>query len=1465
MRIKLNLVGSDGVGRPAAVTAEATATVADLASAIQAGMTQVPASPNGNLTLQLLGDDGQPTATLLPRSQVGGSRLASGQNVRVTTWEEAGGTGSSAPARLRVIAGADAGASHRLRLGPNTIGRDPDCDVILNDGLVSRKHAEITVADRIEIADTNSSNGVVMNDVLVDRAEVGPRATVVLGESTIMIEPNPDRMPAREASAELQFNRSPKVRPQYAGRTIEAPKPPARPKSSKFPLVAMVAPLLMGTVLFMVTQNVMSIMFVALSPLIAVGTYLDRKFTDDKTVKTDRTRFAEDMAKLRDDLAAALDEEHVERCEEVPSLDAAAEAAFSLNQDLWHRRPESEFFLGLNLGFGRCRSRHEMRCPDRGEADADTWAALEDLRRQSAFVNDVPVVANLRLCGNLGVAGSRDWVDPVAMNLVAQLVCLHSPAEVAVAAVASAESCARWNWLMWLPHVGSTHSPLTGAHLACTKAAVSALVTGIEELIAARRETSGKQQLPAVVVLVEDDQPAERGRLVGIAELGPAVGVHVIWLADRQDALPAACQAYLVKDAGGGVTVGFTKEAHTSVIGRVEFLSLVRAEELARQLAPILDAGAPVLDQSDVPRSVSYLALTGTDLASDPQVTVKQWHENGSLGAGASPTGKSAATLRALIGQGAQGDFTLDLRLQGPHALVGGTTGAGKSEFLQTWVLGMATEHSPRRVTFLFVDYKGGTAFADCLKLPHTVGLVTDLSPHLVRRALTSLKAELQYREHLLNSKKAKDLIALERTGDPDCPPALIIVVDEFAALANDLPDFVDGVVDVAQRGRSLGLHLILATQRPAGVITPNLRANTNLRVALRMADETDSTDVLDSGLASEFDPAVPGRGAVRTGPGRIALFQTGYVGGRTLEEKGTPRVEIETMTFGAGIPWQIPEQKIATDVDEEADPDISRIVAAVGEAFGQCDIPEPRKPWLPELKPICDLGSMVQELKASADEPLRLPIGVVDDPAHQAQRPAYYTPDLDGNFAVFGTSGAGKSALLRTVAVGAALQASNSRTDVYALDFTSGGLTMLESLPVVGAVIDGSDQERIARLMQRLTALMDARSERYSKQNAGSISEYRKITGSDDEPRVMLLVDGFGAFRDEYEGSGTLVRTYGQFTRLMSEGRAVGIHVVIAADRAGALSSSVGSTVQRRLVLRQADENAYVGLGVPADVLGPDSPPGRAVFSGQANELQVAVPGGSAIPADQALEVGAIAGGLLESGVIGAEPVEWLPDHITMAELPIVMNGQPVLGVADADLAPLPFVPQGGFVVAGLPGSGRTTALKSISQALHRWNPQIPLYYFGSKRSIVGKASFWAKTALDHDEARALVAELTPALRQPGVDEDLPGLVLIIEGIAELISSPCEAPMAEAVKQARRNGHLIVAENETSGWMSSWPLIAEVKANRRGIVMQPDQGDGDMLFKVGFPKVRRADYPLGRGVFAAGGKAWTVQLPFPN
>ena len=280
------------------------------------------------------------------------------------------------------------------------------------------------------------------------------------------------------------------------------------------------------------------------------------------------------------------------------------------------------------------------------------------------------------------------------------------------------------------------------------------------------------------------------------------------------------------------------------------------ANETARALTPVKDVSASV-GSSELPTRVSLFDVLDMDEVT-PAAIRSVWRQR-------------RQTLDAPIGMAGEGPVAIDLRGDGPHALVAGTTGSGKSELLQSLVASLATTHSPRTVTFLLIDYKGGAAFHACRQLPHTVGMVTDLDGVLAERALVSLNAELRRREALLRDAGAKDLGEMERTAPSGAPPSLVIVIDEFATLASEIPAFVEGVVDIARRGRSLGVHLVLATQRPAGVVTEHVRANTNLRIALRVASTTESDDVVGAPDAARIPRTIPGRALMRTGPSEAA------------------------------------------------------------------------------------------------------------------------------------------------------------------------------------------------------------------------------------------------------------------------------------------------------------------------------------------------------------------------------------------------------------------------------------------------------------------------------------------------------------------------------------------------------------------------------------------------------------------
>ena len=1499
MRLKLTLNRPSGEPADIVVTADAAASISEIASAIarldpapSQGHAAAPSATAQSLTLHAALPGQTEWVLLPPDAPVGEAWIASGAIVQLA---DAGlhyapkslGRGAQV-ATLTVVTGPDAGTDFPITLGTTVLGRDTGCDIVLHDELVSKRHVRFEASDAVEVIDLGSANGIVVDGGIVPRLRITREETLLIGDSEVRITVTDRQALAGVApkAGPVFFNRSPKVEARYAGQDFGAPDVPAKKDPQPFPLLAMIAPLLMGGVMFAISGNPASILFVFMSPLMMVGNAMTAKSRDRRRLKKSIAEFDERLESLTQELEAERITEHEVRTKESPSTQDAMERAVLRGPLLWTRRPEHWSFLNVRLGVGSMASRNTVKTSGRGEILRAYQERLDEVVEKHKNIDDVPIIDNLFDSGALGIAGSPQQAIGSLNSILVQLTALHSPAELAVAAIVAPRWSQELEWLKWMPHTSSPQSPIETVHLADSAASGSSLLSALEGLVeerlaegAAQRRgaiqtdtaalergadvgksgaTSGTQSpIPAVVVLISDDAAVDRARLVQVAERAADAGVYPIWIAPDVPSLPAVCRTYLeLGDEPGRARVGFVRLGETVDDVSTETVDSAQALEFARRMAAVIDAGALVADSSDLPRSVSLVTLLGHELVESSDAVVDRWRQNNSIHdrSGAVPAPRRAGSLRATIGSGGVDVMHLDLRSQGPHALVGGTTGAGKSEFLQAWVLGMAAEYSPDRVTFLFVDYKGGSAFADCVSLPHCVGLVTDLSPHLVRRALTSLRAELHYREHLLNRKKAKDLLELEKRGDPDSPPALVLVIDEFAALVGEVPEFVDGVVDIAQRGRSLGIHLIMATQRPAGVIKDNLRANTNLRVALRMADESDSDDVVGTKDAAHFDPGIPGRGVAKTGPGRLTLFQSGYAGGWTSREPERADVEVAELRFGGEVRWE--DAGRAEDVDLKRDPgptDQQRLVATMVAAHEAAAIPAPRRPWLDELAPAYDLGLLRQRTDSE------LLLGVADVPERQQQVPVYFEPDVDGNIAVYGTGGSGKSTVLRTLACAAAVTPRGGPVWVYALDFGAGSLRMLDQMPHVGAVIKGDDVERVVRLFRMLRAQLDDRAPRFAAANASNITEYRQLAARPDEPRILLLLDGFPSFREDFEVQANRSVWYEVFRDILTDGRQLGMHVAFTADRAGAVPSSVASSVQRRVVLRLADDG-YGLLDVPGDILSAGSPPGRAIVDGM--ETQIAVLGGTSSVSEQSNRVGKFAEAMARAGVLPAPQVGAMPTEYPQSSLPERAADFPVLGIGETDLQAVGFDPAGTMVLAGPPASGKSTAFLAIAQAMTRFDPSMQLYYLGNARSPQVRAYPWADVATTVEDVAGIAKDLLGAITDPA-SPDRYGI--FIESIGDFLQSVADAPLVELIKAVRRSDHFLLAEGETSGWGSSWGLMAEVKNGRRGFLLQPESMEGDLLLKTPLPRFARSEFPPGRGMYIAKGKFERVQVPLPD
>jgi S-DNA-T family DNA segregation ATPase FtsK/SpoIIIE len=425
----------------------------------------------------------------------------------------------------------------------------------------------------------------------------------------------------------------------------------------------------------------------------------------------------------------------------------------------------------------------------------------------------------------------------------------------------------------------------------------------------------------------------------------------------------------------------------------------------------------------------------------------------------------------------------------------------------------------------------------------------------------------------------------------------------------------------------------------------------------------------------------------------------------------------------------------------------------------------------------------------------------------------------------------------------------------VYGIDCGSSGLKMLDGLPHVGEIISGDDVERVGRLLRWLRDIAEDRSERYAQVRASTIVEYRRLANRPDEKRIFVLVDGMSAFRESYEYS-RLSALWDIFLQLATDGRPLGIHLIVSGDRPNSVPPSLLASIQRRLVLRLTSEDDYLSLDVPRDVLGPSSPPGRGLLGNL--EVQLAVLGGNSNLALQAREVNKLSQAMTRQGLEPAPQIQRLPEQVDLDILPVGAADQPVIGVDDESLDPASITARGPLLVAGPPGAGRTVALVTMAYALRRSNPDVELVYIGSRRSSVASLPIWNRSLVGTDA----VEESVDGLIDHSTDN--PGkLAIFIEGLTEFSDTLAESGIERLVTTSIKAEQWVVGESESSTWSSAWSLAQPFKSGRRGLLLNPGDIEGDSLLNTSLGKVS-TDFIPGRGYVVGRGKARKLQLATP-
>ncbi|SDX76886.1 DNA segregation ATPase FtsK/SpoIIIE, S-DNA-T family [Geodermatophilus africanus] len=1279
--------------------------------------------------------------------------------------------GSSA-LELHVVGGPDAGTTLPLDRGRHVVGRGGDATVRLTDPDVSRRHVLVEVgAGDLTVRELGSSNGTRLDGALLD-GEPRPWPTAAplrLGSSTLRTAGPGSARAALGPRDGGRLQLRPHQRLHRAREEVEIvlPAVPAPAPPRRLAWVAVALPAVGGVGLAWVLDAPHFLLFALLSPVVAVGTWLSDRWSGRRSARRARAVHAAELAEVEERLTAAVraDERAAEAAS--PDLAALAAAARRRSTDLWPRRREDADALAVRIGTGL------------GETRVVRVAADGSRVREPS--DRLPVVVGLGATGGLSVAGPRGPAVGVLAGVLAQLAALHAPGEVGLALLTTPDRLADWAWSRWLPHLAAESVHVRTAHPG--DASDEETLRWLAALVS-RRAAAGDGAPGWLAVLV--DRPVGP-RVLATLRRAHAARVVVLGCGSSAADLPGLGDAVLLLGGETGERATLLRSgAGERPVAAVDRLPRRVAAQLARHLAAL----APAASDAGLPRQVRLLDL--------PVGAVGGWS-------------RTRDSLVATLGRTATGDLAVDLCRHGPHALVAGTTGSGKSELLQTLIAGLALAHPPDRCSFLLVDYKGGAAFAEAAELPHTVGLLTDLDGAATARALRSLTAELTRREALLAAHGVADLAALPDTVEL---ARLVIVVDEFAGLAEELPTFLSGLVGIAQRGRSLGVHLVLATQRPGGVVSPEIRSNCTLRICLRTTDEADSRDVLGLGQAAVLPVDAPGRGYLRAGGGTPVLFQAARVSTGPPGVGNGPQV----------TPWRWPAPAVpAPDEVPAGTSDLARLTGSLRRRAAEADLRQPHRPWrpaLPDHLSSADLRDLAGDGAGS-----RLRLGLLDRPETQTQEPLDLDLTRGGGWLAVGGPRSGRTTFLRSALAEAVTAFGPDRLHVHVLDHGGGRLAAAAAgLPHAGTAVGADDALRTVRLLDRLAQEVTAR---------------RAAPLGGPRPYLLLLVDGVesvGTQLDEADpgrGSGTLLR-------LVRDGGAAGLTCLLTADRAvpgGRLANAVGT----RLVLPLPDRADYAVAGIPVRDVPGHRPPGRALVGEEGRECQLVLP--RALPTTWP-DGAAGHSRALTIPELPAAPVLSLPappgDGHPL-RLPVGPGGDEG-GVLIVDLSRT-----GGLLVAGPPGSGRSTALECFARHLAAAGATVLQVAQDGERADTATRS--APRRLDATDVAGWQTWLAGLRGAPGA--------VVVDDLADLADSAVLGALTAAGSSP--GVVLLVAGTAAELATAFRGPVPALRRRRSGLLLTPGAGDADLL-GIRLPRTPVPSRP-GSGWLVSAGTARRVQV----
>ena len=1043
---------------------------------------------------------------------------------------------------------------------------------------------------------------------------------------------------------------------------------------------------------------------------------------------------------------------------------------------IWERRPTDTDFGAIRLGTGSRPSTVVYKLGDdsAGPSEGKPSGLFLDAQRlaeDSRVLTDATITVPMR---PYVVPGSTDVAIPskhafgvygrnptnvsdFAHAMVANFAAFHSPQDARINVLGSPASHISWEWAEWLPHcfarsIGDddTGKPKEYDQLVFSneKDKVGGFWRRIKKELDQRqirmRDTQDKDKkggtdvtLPFILVVVDtlgeipDNSPlkdvAAEAAVATIMKNGPTLGAAIIFLTNTAGQVPSDCLAMAeVASVGERIVFRYTEIGVNTprYLGQADQLNAADARQKFAAQIRRLDLVRPF--GSDLPRAVTLLQMQSVveqvKIATVDKLPYKEHWDR-------SVVPKNQDWLSVPIGMLSMKDvrtliFSAKEGGDGVHGMIAGTTGSGKSELLMTLIAGMAIRYDPRIVNFVLVDYKGGAAFEPFRKLPHVVDILTNLQGSAVERMFVAIQAVMEERSTLLAKSGVSDLVKYRSEVAPRLSPEdprprtfphLFIIVDEFAEMIQANPEYKRQFESITRLGRAFGVSLLLATQRPAGVVSDQMRANMKFRICLRVETPDDSKELLGSPDAA-FLPNIGGRGYVQSGNELMTPVQVAWAGGAYTDDRNISLKDVfwlDEESIPVVNPDDVPEYS-ATEVGEvlgmrPGETPKTVLDWSVGVAALRAKregIPPQTKPWpnpLPEFLTLTSpidakflntertivnekltINELITEWLNDVDEkpiwkpydwknpvPLRAEIGLIDNPYKAEQR--VLNLEVSGEpIVLFRGSGRGKKVFLKSLLLALASQRSPDSLHMYAFDFGRGGLKAITALPHLGAAIDASETARVEQLMRMLRNFLNERQERLSKYN--SLADHNAKNPDNVLPEIVVVVDNFAEFKESFENQ------IPELISLVRDGRGFGMYFVITATVLNDVPSKLLSLFTNRMTMTQNDRTIYSEI-VGSGARNFDNVPGRgliavAIKEGEKPvplEFQIGMPGvhEESTSSDQIDVYQTLAQRMDRAwaSIGGKRPSAELPRALTLLQMFEVADKKPIVRISDLDI----------------------------------------------------------------------------------------------------------------------------------------------------------------------------------------------------